>query len=307
MAVMATTQDLERERTTVLWESVVDVVPNVNRGLLQEIAELRHQGIEVDGNNGPSPKNDHPIGPATQTIGQWVTPTICPGRADVNCHNNKGVWRLHIWLKFSEITELSLFRMALPEQWVRGVLIPATDEEILGDNITLQELYVFLGCHFFMACFEGIYYRRFCWFPKTVSIRERSPFRLQKYMDLQRFISNISAVRFTNKPFPSFLDRFHDVQQIINNFNEHYLENYIPSWISCLGESVKYFLDKFCPGFMSVTRKRHPLGNDYHIITDVDEGNPVMYWIKIQEGKDRPRDANGKWSFPSKCDSSADE
>ena len=54
------------------------------------------------------------------------------------------------------MTELSLFRMVFPEQWVRGVLIPATNEEISGDDITLKEFYVYLGCHFFMARFEGI-------------------------------------------------------------------------------------------------------------------------------------------------------
>ena len=119
-------------------------------------------------------------------------------------------------------------------------------------------------------------------------------------MALLRFISITSAMRFTNKPSPSFLDRFHDVRKTINNFNEHYLENNTPSWISCLGESMNSFLDKFCPGIMSVPRKPHPLGNEYHRIEDVDEGNPAMYRINIQEGKDRPKDANGKWAFPSK-------
>ena len=119
--------------------------------------------------------------------------------------------------------------MAFPEQWVRDVLIPATNEEIAGDNITLQEFYVYFGCHFFMACFEGISDRRLWWYPKPVSIWEGSPIWLQKYMDLCRFISIISVMRFTNKPSPSFLDRFHDVRQMIKNFNEHYLENYTPS------------------------------------------------------------------------------
>ena len=53
------------------------------------------------------------------------------------------------------------------------------------------------------------------------------------------------------------------------------------------------------PGFMSVPRKPHPLENEYHSIVDGDEGNPAMYRIKIQEGKDLPKDANGKWAFPS--------
>ena len=110
----------------------------------------------MEDENYPAPENAQPSAPATQTIGQWVTPTICPRREDVNCRNTKGVWRIHSWPNISEMTELSLFRMTFPEKWVRGVFIPATNEKISGDDITLQELYVYLGCHFFMACFEEI-------------------------------------------------------------------------------------------------------------------------------------------------------
>ena len=82
--------------------------------------------------NEPSPENAHPSAPATQTIGEWVTPTIFPRRVDVNCRNTKDVWRLHIWPNISEMTDLSLFRIALPEQWVRDILVPATNKEIAG-------------------------------------------------------------------------------------------------------------------------------------------------------------------------------
>ena len=50
---------------------------------------------------------------------------------------------------------------------------------------------------------------------------------------------------------------------------------------------------------MIVPRKPHPLGNEYHRIADEDEGYHVMYRIKIEEGKDPPKYANGKWAFPS--------
>ena len=126
---MATHQDPERKRTTALRESVADVAPNVG-GLSQEIAELRHRGIKVDEVNEPAPENSQLNAPATHTIGQWVTPTICRRRAYVNCHNTKGVRREHSWPKNSEMTELSLFRMAFPEKWVKGVLIPETNKEI---------------------------------------------------------------------------------------------------------------------------------------------------------------------------------
>ena len=52
---MASPQDPERKRTTALCESVADAVLNVNGGPLQEILEMRHQGIEVDDDNEPAP------------------------------------------------------------------------------------------------------------------------------------------------------------------------------------------------------------------------------------------------------------
>ena len=120
----------------------------------------------------------------------------------MNCLNTTGVWRIHRWSKISEMKGLSLFRMAFPEQFVRDVLIPATNEEISGGGINLQEFYVYLGCHFFMECFEEISDRRLWWSPKPVSIQEGYLFRLQKYMGLQRFISITYTMRFKNKPYP---------------------------------------------------------------------------------------------------------
>ena len=87
---------------------------------------------------------------------------------------------------------------------------------------------------------------------------------------------------------------------MIDAFNQHYAEEYIPSWLNCLDESMNSWLDKFCPGFMSVPRKPHPLGNEYHSIADGDYGKPVIWRIKLQEGKDHPKDATGKCAFPSK-------
>ena len=62
----------------------------------------------------------------------------------MNFRNTKGVLRLHSWPKIYEMTELSLFRMEFPEQWVRDVLIIETNKDIVGDDITLQEFYVYL-------------------------------------------------------------------------------------------------------------------------------------------------------------------
>ena len=41
---------------------------------------------------------------------------------------------------------------------------------------------------------------------------------------------------------------------------------------------------------MVVPQKPHPFGNEYHTIVDGDQGRPIMWRVKIQEGKDKPMD-----------------
>jgi len=48
-----------------------------------------------------------------------------------------------------------------------------------------------------------------------------------------------------------------------------------------------------------VPLKPHLLGNEYHTIADGNGGKPIMFWIKLVEGKDRPKKADGSWVIPS--------
>ena len=267
----------------------------------EEIAELRQQGIEVDDDNEPAPENASPPAAASMfTVGTWVTPTVCPRKANpATNNNNRGSWRNFAWGKIKEMDELELFRMAMPEEWVVDVVLPATNAIIEGDKLSLQDFYCFVGCHFFMACFEGISDRRLWWSSKPITIDEGAPFRLNNYMSLRRFNAITSALRFTIKEPPPFKDPFFDVREMIDAYNTHMLIEYIPAWLNCLDESMNTFLDKNCPGFMSVPRKPHPLGNEYHTIADGDDGKPIVWRVKMQEGKDRPKDATGNWAFPS--------
>ena len=71
-------------------------------------------------------------------------------------------------------------------------------------------------------------------------------------------------------------------------FNEHYDEEYIPSYLSTLDESVAVWLDQYGPGFMFMPRKPHPFGNEYHTIADVETTMIHVYRMECVEGKDRP-------------------
>ncbi len=51
---------------------------------------------------------------------------------------------------------------------------------------------------------------------------------------------------------------------------------------------------------MSLPRKPHPFGNEYHLIANGDKGWFIMWHICLVEGKDWPKLPNGQWAFPTK-------
>jgi len=109
------------------------------------------------------------------------------------------------------------------------------------------------------------------------------------------------TLRYTDKEAPLFfLDCFHKVRQMIDAFNDHYSKGCTPLWLLCINESMNTWLNKFCPGFMTLPCKPHPFRNKYHLIADSDGGKLIMWRIKILEGKDCPNKDDGTWAFPSK-------
>ena len=284
--------------------SVRNVVSNIEGRMrvetTEDIADLRHQGIEVDDDNEPAPENVPAQGEAPLPgNGRWEKPTVCSRRAN-NFQNLAGKFTNHRWDKIADYNELELFRMCFPEEWLVNVCIPMTNKG-LAKKVDLQEFYVFLGCIFFMSCYQGIPDREMWWSTKPIDMFDGAPFRLNAYMSRNRFREIMHALRYTDKEEPLFfIDRFHDVRQMIDAFNKHYEREYQPSWLSCIDESMSSWLNKFCPGFMTVPRKPHPFGNEYHSIADGDDGKAIMWRVKLVEGKDRPKKPDGNWAYPSK-------
>ena len=274
----------------------------------EDIAALRAQGITVDDDNEPAPENAEapPALPNNQRpafVGEWVKPLSCPRLADPNVVNHPGRFKHHTWPAIALMSPFTLFRMCFFEDYVNDVIIPTTNLYLEGEELTIREFYCWLGCWLFMSCYEGIEDRRLWWAEAPIDMYDGAPFRLGAYMSRNRFEAITTAIRYTDKDAPTdFEDRFHDVRQMIDEFNEFMAEEYSPSWINCLDESMNSWLNKYCPGFMVVPRKPHPEGNEYHSIADGDDGKPIMWRVKLQEGKDRPKKANGAWAFPSEWD-----
>jgi hypothetical protein len=289
------------EQTNLLRAADRNVVPNVGidelTGAREEVDELRRQGITVDDDNEPAPENaEQDNRPAN---GRWEKPQICPRRM-TNVGNTKGQFVHHRWDEIVEMDELTLFRMCFPEEYIINIVIPETNKH-LTTKLTLQEFYVWLGCYFFMACFNGIPDREMWWSTTPISKFEGAPFRLNEYISRNRFLEITYHIRYTSKEEPLFfVDKFHEVREMLEAFNEHYARNYRPSWMNCIDESMNSWLNKFCPGFMFLPRKPWPFGNEYHTIADGDDGKTIMWRVKLVEGKDRPKLPNGRFAFPSK-------
>ena len=142
------------------------------------------------------------------------------------------------------------------------------------------------------------------WSEKTIDMFEGSSFRLSEYMSGRRFqnIGTLYATLILSRQ-PSLIGstmcgRLLKVGMII------YEGEYVPTWLNCLDESMNSFLDKFYPDFMCVPRKPHPFGNKYHSIADGEtekglDGKPIMWRVKIKEGKDLPKKTDGSWAFSS--------
>mmetsp|Transcript_31656 Transcript_31656/g.67062 ORF Transcript_31656/g.67062 Transcript_31656/m.67062 type:complete len:180 (+) Transcript_31656:812-1351(+) len=125
-----------------------------------------------------------------------------------------------------------------------------------------------------------------------------APNQMTKYISGNKYDAIDTAMRFTGEEALDFEDEFHEVRKMLLLFNSHYEQNCVPSWLSCLNKSMNLWLDKYCPGFMYVPRKPHPFGNEYHSICDGDQGRSILWRVKLVEGKDHPKKANGEWAFP---------
>ena len=80
------------------------------------------------------------------------------------------------------MNELDQFRLCFPEEFVINVIIPETNKHLVGTVLTLQEFYVWLGCIFYMACFEGIGNCDNWWSLAPIDMFMGAPFCLNAYM-----------------------------------------------------------------------------------------------------------------------------
>ena len=83
----------------------------------------------------------------------------------------------------------------------------------LANKVDLKEFYVFLGCIFFMSCYQEIPDREMWWSTKPIDMFDGAPFQLNAYMSRTRFCDIMQALRYTDKEEPLFfINKFYYVR-----------------------------------------------------------------------------------------------
>ena len=110
-------------------------------------------------------------------------------------------------------------------------------------------------------------------------------------MSRKRFEAILKALGITARQPPSFRDPFWEVREVLETWNSNMMEQFTPSWINCLDESMSTWINKYsCPGWMFVPQKPWPFGNEYHTVRCSLSG--ILWQMELVEGKDSPLEIN---------------
>ena len=144
------------------------------------------------------------------------------------------------------------------------VLIPNTNKG-LSVPMDLQEFINWVGCWLYMKYWVGIESRWYWWSMTTPLMAKGAPFRLNIIMSCKRFDYILSALSFTNREVP-YEDGLLKMRQLEEAWNQNMAQQFLPSWINVLDDSMMEWFNKWAPVFMCVGRKPHPFGNERHAL-----------------------------------------
>ena len=177
-----------------------------------------------------------------------------------------------------------------PEEYLGEFLIPGTNKG-LSVPMDIQEFIKWVDFWLYMACWVGIESRREFWSTTIPSMDKGATFRLNCIMSRNRFDYVLSALRFTNREVP-YKDGFFQMRQLEEAWNQNMDQQFLPSWINVLDDSMMHSFNEWAPGFMFVGSKPHPFGYERHIIYCALAS--VLWRAQIVEGKYRPNQLGPK-------------
>ena len=289
-----------REEDEDVDRSMPEMVPAIlGRGniLHEDVSTLRGE-VEIDDDNDPAPENVPVLQEANSA------PSVFDddfGSTGICNRRMTGVMNVDATLKNSGnmvLNRYQLFQIFFPMDFVCNVIIEETNKS-LNKPISFGEFLVWIGLWIMMSTIQG-FQRRSYWSTDTIDPFVNAPFRFNKIMSRTRFEDILQNIKYTSRDPPDYKDPFWEVREMIDAWNRNMENQFIPSWISCLDESMSKWVNAFtCPGFMFVPRKPWPFGNEFHTIACCSSG--ILYALELVEGKDRPRERpNEEFSYLGK-------
>ena len=271
-------------------------VPVFDSGLeqIEKVARLVSEGYTVDDDNDPAPENCPTARNYNVTDGMnwlpWGSRAECQRQSQGHRFENPRMIGLP-----ATTGCLDYFMFFLPPM-IREIVLVETNKQLDGKELLWGEFVKYLGLWLLMSTVSSGCARRAYWAETDASEWSGAPFRFHQYMSYSRFEAITKALRYTDTPIPQYQDKFCEVRDLIHAWNQHMKNIFIPSWMSCLDESMSSWTRKWtCPGFMYVPRKPHPMGNEYHSIACGLSG--IMFAIELVEGKDAPNELKNSREF----------
>ena len=262
------------------------LVPQVTTDADGDTANFLALGVTVDDDTMPVPDNiPSPETDSSDNVvyGEWDGSVLCNRATRVG--RNESLPSLVNQPQGSSLVQW--FMYFLPWAFFTDVIIPQTNNRICGESITEGEFMRFIGLWLLFSTVHTGQSKRSFWSGENPNPFFGAPFRCNEYMTLSRFEAICSALKYTNRPRPSYKDKIHEVRQLLNAFNDLMEQIFVAGWVVCLDESMSPWTNMFtCPAFVFCPRKPYPKGNEYHTIADGLSG--ILFKLEMVEGQDEP-------------------
>ena len=94
------------------------------------------------------------------------------------------------------------------------------------------------------------------WAMQTIDAFSGAPICLGVRMSQRKFKAILQTLTFTNQQPPNYINKFWEVQQMLEAWGENIQQTFMPGYANCLDELMSVWTNKFMyHGFMFVTRK----------------------------------------------------
>lgn len=195
----------------------------------------------------------------------------------------------------SHLDELGFFRIMIPESFIKEKIIPLTSDRLIGIGkmpVLYGEFLRWLGLWLIIGLNPAVDTRSQFWASEADS--EPNPLfgsvpSFSKWMSRHRFEDILSCLALNDQQPPGApKDRFWMIRELITAFNKNMSDEFYPSWLTCLDESMAAYLNTYCPGWTCVERKPHKFGNEIHTIACAL--THIIFHMEFVEGKDQPQE-----------------